>query len=73
MANPKKRKTHSASAKGRSHLALKKRVLTKCPKCLQARRPHSACLSCGHYRDREVFKPALKTGQKSAARTAAAK
>lgn len=70
MANPKKRKTHSASAKGRSHLALKKVTLKKCPKCQQARRPHSACSNCGHYRDREVFSPNIKTGSKSAAKKA---
>ena len=70
MANPKKRKTHSAAAKGRAHLALKKIVLTKCPKCKQARRPHTVCQSCGHYRSREIFKPVIKTGAKTDSRSA---
>ncbi len=56
MANPKKRRTHGASAKTRSHAALEKLVLNKCPKCGRALRPHRACPFCGYYRGREVVK-----------------
>ena len=61
MANPKKQKTHAATHKSRSHLALKKIVLNKCPKCGQALKPHTACPACGYYRGKEVVKIKLKT------------
>ncbi len=64
MANPKKRKNHSANHRGRSHLALKKATLNKCPKCGQAIKPHTACLTCGYYRDKEVVKIKLKSDSK---------
>jgi large subunit ribosomal protein L32 len=61
MANPKKRKTHSATHKGRAHLALKKQTLNKCPKCASAVKPHTACETCGYYRGKEVVKVKLKS------------
>lgn len=64
MANPKKRKTHSATHKGRAHLALKKKVLNKCPKCGQAIKPHNACGACGSYRGREIRKIKIKAAKK---------
>ena len=64
MANPKKRKTHSKSRMGRAHLALKKVSLTKCPKCGEMRKPHTACQFCGTYKDKEVVKPKSKTVNK---------
>jgi large subunit ribosomal protein L32 len=60
MANPKKQKTHSSTHMGRAHLALKKKVLNKCPKCGQALLPHTACTVCGFYNGREVIKIKLK-------------
>lgn len=56
MPNPKKRKTKSAVGKNRAHLALKKLSLNTCPQCKQAVLPHSACLSCGTYKKKEVVK-----------------
>lgn len=64
MANPKKQKTHAATHKGRAHLALKKKVLNKCPKCGQAVKPHTMCAVCGSYRGKEVVKVKLKTAAK---------
>ncbi|MFA4941158.1 MAG: 50S ribosomal protein L32 [Patescibacteria group bacterium] len=64
MANPKKRKTHSASHKGRSHLALKKTTLKKCPKCGQMRQPHTVCRFCGSYKGKEVLKIKTKATKK---------
>lgn len=64
MANPKKRKTHSSTHKGRAHLALKKVNLTKCPKCGHMRKPHTACSFCGTYKGRAVLKPKTKTAKK---------
>jgi len=57
MANPKKKKTHSKTHKGRAHLALKKKTLTKCPKCGEMRLPHTVCEFCGTYKGKEVIKP----------------
>ncbi len=56
MPNPKKRRTKSAVGRNRAHLALKKTSLTTCSKCKQAIRPHSACLNCGNYKDRQAVK-----------------
>lgn len=64
MANPKKKKTHSATHKSRSHLALKKVVLAKCPKCGQALKPYTACAVCGSYKGREVRKVKIKAQAK---------
>jgi len=64
MANPKKQKTHAATHKSRSHLALKKKVLNKCPKCGQALKPHTACSACGYYRGKEIIKIKLAAAKK---------
>lgn len=56
MANPKKQKSQAATRRGRSHLALKKALLVKCPQCGQLRQPHTACSFCGTYKGREVIK-----------------
>jgi len=64
MANPKKRKTHGGTRRSRSHLALKKTVLNKCPKCGRAVRPHTACAACGYYQGREVMKVKLRSAAK---------
>ena len=64
MANPKKRKTHGGKRRTASHLALKKMVLNKCPKCGQALKPHTACLSCGAYKGKEIRKVKIKAAKK---------
>jgi large subunit ribosomal protein L32 len=64
MANPKKRKTHAATHRGRAHLALKKIVLNKCPKCGQAVKPHTACSVCGTYKGKVVRKVKVKAAAK---------
>lgn len=64
MANPKKQKTHAATHKGRSHLALKKVVLNKCPKCGKAVKPHTACALCGSYNGKEIRKIKIKAAAK---------
>jgi len=64
MANPKKRKTHGGKRRSASHLALKKTVLNKCPKCGQALRPYSACPGCGYYKGKEIRKVKIKTAKK---------
>lgn len=64
MANPKKRKTHSKSRMGRAHLALDKVTLKKCPKCGEARLPHTTCPNCGTYKDKQVVKVKSKLVKK---------
>jgi len=56
MSVPAKRRASSESARRRSHLALKKVVLNKCPQCGKAVKPHKACLFCGTYKGKEVIK-----------------
>jgi len=65
MANPKKRRTKSAVGKNRSHLALKKVTLNKCPKCQQPVKPHTACAFCGEYKGRVVLKTKKKAVKKT--------
>ncbi len=56
MSVPAKRRPSSEARRGRSHQALKKVNLTKCPKCSKAILPHHACDFCGYYNGREVIK-----------------
>ncbi|MDO8668459.1 MAG: 50S ribosomal protein L32 [bacterium] len=56
MSVPAKRRSRSEVRRGRSHQALKKVVLNKCPKCSKAILPHHACQFCGFYNGREVIK-----------------
>jgi len=37
------------------HLFLKSPVLTYCPKCKKPVKPHTVCLNCGYYNNREVI------------------
>ncbi|MDD4901411.1 MAG: 50S ribosomal protein L32 [Patescibacteria group bacterium] len=61
MSLPAKRRSRSEARRGRSHQALKKVVLFKCPKCGKAILPHRACGFCGFYNGREVIKIKLAT------------
>jgi len=56
MSVPAKRRSRSEARRGRSHQALKTITLNKCPKCLQAKRPHQVCGFCGTYKGKEVIK-----------------
>ncbi|MDD4333277.1 MAG: 50S ribosomal protein L32 [Patescibacteria group bacterium] len=60
MSVPPKRRTSSSVRRRRSHDALKKSSLGKCPKCGQAVRQHCACSFCGTYKGREVIKIRIK-------------
>ena len=50
MSVQKKKLTKRKVRSRRSHHALKKIILTTCPKCKQKTRPHVACPSCGYYK-----------------------
>jgi len=41
-----------------------------CPKCSNAIRPHHACTSCGHYRDKNVLNLQEKVEKKIVKKTA---
>ncbi|MEZ4754042.1 MAG: 50S ribosomal protein L32 [Bdellovibrionota bacterium] len=54
MAVPKKRTSKSRRNMRRSHDALKRTFAVVCPNCAEPSLRHRACLSCGHYRGRQV-------------------
>lgn len=56
MSVPKRRKTHSKTRMGRSHLALKKVQGTLCLNCKQPVLPHQVCANCGYYKGRQVIR-----------------
>lgn len=53
---PKKRISRARQGERRSHLALKRPRLVRCPQCRQLRPPHAACPNCGTYRGRQVVR-----------------
>ncbi len=55
MSVPKKKKSHSRTRMTRNHHALKPIALATCPRCGNARRPHTICSNCGTYRDKTVI------------------
>ncbi len=56
MSVPKKQKTSSKTKKGRSHQALKLKILSKCPKCGKQKPTHVVCSFCGVYKMRQIKK-----------------
>jgi len=64
MSVPARRKSSSKTKKGRSHQALKKVNLSKCPKCGKAVEPHKACAFCGAYKGKETIKVKSKKQKK---------
>ncbi|MFN7805861.1 MAG: 50S ribosomal protein L32 [Planctomycetaceae bacterium] len=54
MAVPKRRQSHSRTAKRRSHNAIKGIQLTTCPKCSTQHPSHVVCPTCGTYLGRTV-------------------
>lgn len=54
MAEPKKKLSRSRSGHKKSHLALKKKSLSVCPKCNSAKLSHYVCETCGYYKDKQI-------------------
>ena len=48
------RHTRSHTGNRRSHHALKLVVLTKCIHCTHVIKPHTVCINCGKYQNRQV-------------------
>lgn len=55
MAVPRQKKSHSRRRKQRSHDALRKPSIAKCPNCEAPRMPHRVCGACGWYGGRTVI------------------
>lgn len=54
MPVPKFRTSASKRNMRRSHHALKRPGLSVCENCNEVKRPHTACLACGHYAGKQV-------------------
>jgi len=63
-ALPKKKISHSAQGKRRSHLGIEMPNLTPCPQCHALKLPHHVCPSCGTYKGEQVLniKPRKREG-----------
>ena len=57
MAVPKKKQSHSRTAKRRAQHRIVPPGLNACPQCHSPRRPHRVCPVCGSYGGREVVAP----------------
>lgn len=64
MGVPRARRTKSKQGQRRSHLALKKKVLTVCSHCQASILPHTVCVGCGYYKGKQVVGVATGTGKK---------
>lgn len=50
------RHTRSQTAQRRSHHALKARTTSLCKGCAHPRLPHTVCMNCGMYNDKQAIK-----------------
>ena len=66
MAVPKKKVSPSRRNMRRQFYALKPTGYVTCPNCLESKRPHRVCVTCGHYDGRQVLKP-LQTAAEATA------
>ncbi|HLC44741.1 MAG TPA: 50S ribosomal protein L32 [Patescibacteria group bacterium] len=60
MGVPRAHKTHGATRRRRSHLALSRSSFATCSNCGKPVRPHEVCPNCGYYRGRLVKPPKIK-------------
>jgi large subunit ribosomal protein L32 len=64
MPIPKQRHTKGRRNRRRSHLKLKKRTLSGCPKCGETILPHHVCAFCGFYNGKEEIDVLAKLEKK---------
>jgi large subunit ribosomal protein L32 len=57
MAVPKKKQSHSRTAKRRANHKIGTPTVNACPQCHSPRRPHRVCPVCGTYAGREIVTP----------------
>ena len=62
-ALPKKKISHSAQGKRRSHLGMQLPNLASCPQCRALKLPHHVCPSCGTYKGEQVLKLKTRKGE----------
>ena len=55
MPVPKRKTSKSKRDMRRAHKKIGAPSLSSCPQCGEARLPHHACPSCGHYKGRTVI------------------
>ena len=55
-ALPKKKTSHSAQGKRRSHLGIEMPNLVACPQCHALKLPHHVCPNCGTYKGEQVLR-----------------
>lgn len=56
MAVPRNRHSLKRTRQKRVHQAMTAIQLHQCPNCQAHKKPHCLCLSCGHYKGRNVLK-----------------
>ena len=54
-ALPKKKISHSAQGKRRSHLGIEMPNMVVCPQCRSLKLPHHVCPTCGTYKGEQVL------------------
>lgn len=60
MPHPTKKLTKGRRGTRNAHQAIKSKVLSECPKCKKAIKPHHVCKFCGFYNGKEVLKVKTK-------------
>ena len=55
FAVPFRRTSKTKKRMRRTHLKKEVGVITICPKCGEALRPHRACAKCGYYKNEDVL------------------
>lgn len=63
MAVPKRKTSPSRRGMRRSHDKMRIYAHVECPNCGEHQLRHHVCLSCGHYRGRQIFVPGKNTAQ----------
>ncbi len=62
-ALPKKKISHCAQGKRRSHLGIEMPNLMACPQCHSLKLPHHVCPTCGTYQGEQVLKMKPRKGE----------
>jgi large subunit ribosomal protein L32 len=63
MAVPKKKSSPSRRNMRRQFYALAPVGYVTCPNCLETKRPHRVCSTCGHYDGRQAVKRMESAGE----------